>query len=199
MTDGGTKGHLGGVLLGARPCSRPLRLRRQRASRRRAPRLREGPGRRAAAAGRPAPAGKASCSVAAGTPTRSRSRTSAATRSSSTSGPPGAGPAASSSRPSSGCRPRYGKRVAFLGVDSEDSDDAARTFLSGNPGALPELHRPRRRDHRQPRRPARPSRHRLLRQRAGSSSTSNRASTSTKTNCGPTSSAVRSQKSCESG
>ena len=32
---------------------------------------------------------------------------------------------------------RYGKRVAFLGVDSEDSDDAARTFLSEAPVPYP--------------------------------------------------------------
>ncbi|HEY4778617.1 MAG TPA: TlpA disulfide reductase family protein [Solirubrobacterales bacterium] len=32
---------------------------------------------------------------------------------------------------------RYGKRVAFLGVNSEDSDDAARTFLSEAPLSYP--------------------------------------------------------------
>jgi cytochrome c biogenesis protein CcmG, thiol:disulfide interchange protein DsbE len=32
---------------------------------------------------------------------------------------------------------RYGKRVAFLGVDSQDSDDAARTFLRDNPVPYP--------------------------------------------------------------
>jgi cytochrome c biogenesis protein CcmG, thiol:disulfide interchange protein DsbE len=31
----------------------------------------------------------------------------------------------------------YGKRVAFLGVDSEDSDDAARTFLGESPVPFP--------------------------------------------------------------
>jgi cytochrome c biogenesis protein CcmG, thiol:disulfide interchange protein DsbE len=31
----------------------------------------------------------------------------------------------------------YGKRVAFLGVDSQDSDDAARTFLSEAPVPYP--------------------------------------------------------------
>jgi cytochrome c biogenesis protein CcmG, thiol:disulfide interchange protein DsbE len=31
----------------------------------------------------------------------------------------------------------YGKRVAFLGVDSQDSDDAARTFLSEAPLSYP--------------------------------------------------------------
>ena len=31
----------------------------------------------------------------------------------------------------------YGKRVAFLGVDSEDSDDAARTFLAEAPVPYP--------------------------------------------------------------
>jgi cytochrome c biogenesis protein CcmG, thiol:disulfide interchange protein DsbE len=31
----------------------------------------------------------------------------------------------------------YGKRVAFLGVDSQDSDDAARTFLSEQPVPYP--------------------------------------------------------------
>jgi len=31
----------------------------------------------------------------------------------------------------------YGKRVAFLGVDSQDSDDAAMTFLSEEPVAYP--------------------------------------------------------------
>jgi thiol-disulfide isomerase/thioredoxin len=31
----------------------------------------------------------------------------------------------------------YGKRVAFLGVDSQDSDDAARTFLSESPVPYP--------------------------------------------------------------
>jgi thiol-disulfide isomerase/thioredoxin len=32
---------------------------------------------------------------------------------------------------------RYGKRVAFLGVDSQDSDDAARTFLGEFPVPYP--------------------------------------------------------------
>jgi len=32
---------------------------------------------------------------------------------------------------------RYGKRVAFLGIDTEDSDDAARTFLEGAPVPYP--------------------------------------------------------------
>jgi thiol-disulfide isomerase/thioredoxin len=32
---------------------------------------------------------------------------------------------------------RYGKRVAFIGVDREDSEDAARTFLSDNPVPYP--------------------------------------------------------------
>jgi thiol-disulfide isomerase/thioredoxin len=32
---------------------------------------------------------------------------------------------------------KYGKRVAFLGVDSQDSDDAARTFLSEAPVPYP--------------------------------------------------------------
>jgi cytochrome c biogenesis protein CcmG, thiol:disulfide interchange protein DsbE len=32
---------------------------------------------------------------------------------------------------------RYGKRVAFLGVDSQDADDAARTFLRDNPVPYP--------------------------------------------------------------
>lgn len=32
---------------------------------------------------------------------------------------------------------KYGKRVAFLGVDSEDSEDAARTFLSEEPVPYP--------------------------------------------------------------
>jgi thiol-disulfide isomerase/thioredoxin len=32
---------------------------------------------------------------------------------------------------------RYGKRVAFLGIDSEDSDDAARTFLAEAPVPYP--------------------------------------------------------------
>ncbi len=32
---------------------------------------------------------------------------------------------------------RYGKRVAFLGVDSQDSDDAARTFLAEAPVPYP--------------------------------------------------------------
>jgi len=31
----------------------------------------------------------------------------------------------------------YGKRVAFLGIDSQDSDDAARTFLSEEPVPYP--------------------------------------------------------------
>ena len=71
------------------------------------------------------------------TPTRSGSRRCAAIRSWSTSGPRGAAPAASSSRPCSGSRRKYGKRVAFLGVNSEDSDDAARTFLSEAPVPYP--------------------------------------------------------------
>ncbi len=32
---------------------------------------------------------------------------------------------------------RYGKRVAFIGIDSEDSDDAARTFLAEAPVPYP--------------------------------------------------------------
>jgi thiol-disulfide isomerase/thioredoxin len=32
---------------------------------------------------------------------------------------------------------RYGKQVAFLGIDSEDSDDAARTFLREEPVPYP--------------------------------------------------------------
>jgi cytochrome c biogenesis protein CcmG/thiol:disulfide interchange protein DsbE len=32
---------------------------------------------------------------------------------------------------------QYGKRVAFLGVDSQDNDDAARTFLRDNPVPYP--------------------------------------------------------------
>jgi cytochrome c biogenesis protein CcmG, thiol:disulfide interchange protein DsbE len=32
---------------------------------------------------------------------------------------------------------RYGKRVAFLGIDSDDSDDAARTFLGEAPVPYP--------------------------------------------------------------
>jgi cytochrome c biogenesis protein CcmG/thiol:disulfide interchange protein DsbE len=32
---------------------------------------------------------------------------------------------------------RYGKRVAFLGIDSQDSDDAARTFLAEAPLSYP--------------------------------------------------------------
>jgi cytochrome c biogenesis protein CcmG/thiol:disulfide interchange protein DsbE len=32
---------------------------------------------------------------------------------------------------------RYGKRVAFLGIDAEDSDDAARTFLAEAPVPYP--------------------------------------------------------------
>ena len=32
---------------------------------------------------------------------------------------------------------KYGKRVAFLGVDLEDSDDAARTFLESHPVPYP--------------------------------------------------------------
>lgn len=32
---------------------------------------------------------------------------------------------------------RYGKRVAFLGIDSEDSDDAASTFLAEEPVPYP--------------------------------------------------------------
>jgi cytochrome c biogenesis protein CcmG/thiol:disulfide interchange protein DsbE len=32
---------------------------------------------------------------------------------------------------------RYGKRVAFLGIDKQDSDDAARTFLGEEPVPYP--------------------------------------------------------------
>ena len=49
-------------------------------------------------------------------------RSSAATRWSSTTGPPGAGRAASSSRSSSSRPAEQGKRIAFLGVDTEDAD-----------------------------------------------------------------------------
>lgn len=37
---------------------------------------------------------------------------------------------------------RYGKRVAFLGVDSEDDADAARTFLEGTPVPYPSFSDP---------------------------------------------------------
>ena len=77
---------------------------------------------------------------------------------------------------------KYGKRVAFLGVNSEDSDDAAKTFLAEAPGPLPQLHRPGQGHQRQRRRQLRLPRHRLLRPRAASSSSSNRASTPTKAN-----------------
>jgi thiol-disulfide isomerase/thioredoxin len=39
---------------------------------------------------------------------------------------------------------RYGKRVAFLGVDSQDSDDAARTFLGEAPVPYPSYTDPER-------------------------------------------------------
>jgi cytochrome c biogenesis protein CcmG, thiol:disulfide interchange protein DsbE len=39
---------------------------------------------------------------------------------------------------------RYGRRVAFLGVDSEDSDDAARTFLEEAPVPYPSYADPHR-------------------------------------------------------
>ena len=60
---------------------------------------------------------------------------------------------------------RYGKRVAFLGVNSQDSDDAADHVPRRGPGPLPELHRPRQEDRRLARRHPRPPRHRLLRPR----------------------------------
>ena len=40
---------------------------------------------------------------------------------------------------------RYGKKVAFLGVNSEDSDDAADHLPRRGAGPLPQLHRPRQR------------------------------------------------------
>lgn len=40
---------------------------------------------------------------------------------------------------------RYGRRVAFLGVDSEDSNDAARTFLGEDPVPYPSYADPDRR------------------------------------------------------
>ena len=87
----------------------------------------------------------------------------AATRSSPTSGPPGAGPAASSSRSCRSSRPRYGKRVAFLGVDTEDSEAARRaTSSTRTRSPTPATPTPTRRS---PTRsaPTRPPRHRLLR------------------------------------
>ena len=59
----------------------------------------------------------------------------------------------------------YGKRVAFLGIDSQDSDDAANDLPRRGAGPLPQLHRPRQRHRRRDRRRARPPRHRLLRPR----------------------------------
>ena len=41
---------------------------------------------------------------------------------------------------------KFGKRVAFLGVNSEDAEDAAKTFLEEAPVPYPELQRPRQRD-----------------------------------------------------
>ena len=43
---------------------------------------------------------------------------------------------------------RYGKRVAFLGVDSQDSDDAAATFLAEAPVPYPSYTDPDERDRR---------------------------------------------------
>ena len=61
------------------------------------------------------------------------------TRWSSTTGPPGAGRAASSSRSSSRRRAEHGERVAFLGVDSPTTDAAAETFLERVPGPYPSV------------------------------------------------------------
>ena len=78
---------------------------------------------------------------------------------------------------------RYGKRVAFLGVNSEDSEDAGqdlpRARRRSPTRATPT---PTKRDRPQPRRRRRPPRHRLLRPRGRSSSTSSRAPTRTTPN-----------------
>ena len=65
-----------------------------------------------------------------------------AIRSSSTSGPPGAGPAASSSRSSRSRSPSAGKQVAFLAVDGEDARDAAHRFLRKFPVPYPSFFDP---------------------------------------------------------
>ena len=60
---------------------------------------------------------------------------------------------------------KYGKRVAFLGVDSQDSEDAARTFLSEAPVPYPSYSDPDEEIKESLGSPSRPSRHRLLRPR----------------------------------
>ena len=97
----------------------------RRRLRRQAPRLREGAGRLAAAAGRPAPAGRTSCSPAAQDAYEKRI---AALR-----GYPvvvnvwasWCGPCRFEFPTLQKLSAKYGKRVAFLGVNSQDSDDAA--------------------------------------------------------------------------
>ena len=63
----------------------------------------------------------------------------AATRSSSTPGRRGAPRAARSSGCSRRASARYGRQVAFLGVDTSDSPGDARSFLGTASGQLPEL------------------------------------------------------------
>ena len=79
------------------------------------------PGRLAGAAGGAAQAGRRAAARRHRRLSKSGSRRCRATRSSPTSGPPGAGPAASSSRPCRSSRPATASEVAFLG------DQLART------------------------------------------------------------------------
>ena len=60
---------------------------------------------------------------------------------------------------------RYGKRVAFLGVDSQDSSDAASTFLREAPVPYPSYTDPDKKIAESLARHPRPPRHRLLRPR----------------------------------
>ena len=92
---------------------------------------------------------------------------------------------------------KYGKQVAFLGVDSEDSDDAARTFLAEAPVPYPSYTDPDEDIKDEPRRQLRPPRHRLLRPQRRARLPRSRARTPTRATCGPTSSAARSPKTAK--
>ena len=85
---------------------------------------------------------------------------------------------------------KYGKKVAFLGVNSLRLRRRREDLPRRGPGPLPQLHRRGPEHQNQPRRPRLP-RHRLLRPRPANWSSSNRASTPTKRRSRPTSNAAR--------
>ncbi len=85
---------------------------------------------------------------------------------------------------------QQGKRIAFLGVDTEDSEDAARTFLDELPRPLPERERSRQGGRQAHRRLRDVPVDRLLLARGGAAATRSTAATRPRPSSRPTSSAT---------